>query len=219
MKLLLWGIQTMIDYSIIGKRFGRLVVIDLDHVDEKNKSTWWRCRCDCGNEIISYRGGLTSGDITSCGCFRREHIHEYGRKHGLSRHPLYAVWAGMIQRCTNKNASNYERYGYRGITVCDEWQHNFKSFYDWAIKSGYESGSTLDRIDNDNGYYPENCRWVDRNIQQNNTRRNHIVTYEGETHSIAEWSRILKVNHETLRYRVNKGNMKDFREFKEKIRR
>lgn len=203
----------MIDYSIIGKRFGRLTVIDLDHVGEKNHSTWWRCLCDCGNETVVYRGSLTSGDIVSCGCYRYEHRSEYGRTHGLSKHPLYIVWSGMIRRCTNPNAANYGRYGSRGIDVCEEWRENFEFFYNWAMMSGYKKGLTLDRIDNDLGYFPDNCRWVDRKTQQNNTRQNHFVTYGGETHSVAEWSRILGINHETLRYRVNNGNMRDFEEY------
>ena len=202
----------MIDYSIIGKRFGRLVVVDLDHIGSSN-GTWWLCKCDCGNEKIVYRGGLTSGDITSCGCYRREHQHEYGRKHGLTNDPLYVVWSGMIQRCTNKRADNYERYGGRGICVCDEWRYDFQSFYDWAIDAGYEKGLTLDRIDNLYGYYPDNCRWVGHREQQSNTRRNRLFTYNGETHCVAEWSRILGVNHETLRYRIIHNNLKDFERY------
>jgi hypothetical protein len=119
----------------------------------------------------------------------------------------------MIQRCTNPNAKNYERYGGRGIGVCDEWQTDFKSFYDWAIQHGYSKELTLDRKNNTRGYDAENCRWVNREIQQNNTRRNHYVTYSGETHSLAEWSRLLDINHETLRYRVINGNMKDFERY------
>ena len=199
----------MIDYSIIGKRFGRLVVIDLDHVTS-NHNTYWRCQCDCGNETVVYRGCLASGDVISCGCYRYEHRHEYGRKHGLTGHPLYIVWSGMVQRCANPNSKNYYRYGGRGIRVCDEWRYNFESFYNWAIDNGYSPGLTLDREDNEDGYYPENCRWVSRRTQQNNTRRNHLVTYNGETHSIAEWSRILGVNHESLRYRILHDNMRDF---------
>ena len=203
----------MIDYSIVGKRFGYLVVIELDHINPIRKNTWWKCQCDCGNTTIVYRGGLTSGDIISCGCYHKEHISEYGKKHGLSSDPLYTVWSGMIQRCTNQNASNYYRYGGRGIYVCDEWRHNFKSFYDWAIELGYSKGLTLDRINNEDGYYPDNCRWVDHQTQQNNTRNNHYITHNDETHSIAEWSRILNVNHETLRYRISKGNMVDFENY------
>lgn len=200
----------MIDYSIVGKRFGRLVVLGLDHVSGKHNSTWWRCKCDCGNETVVYRGGLTSGDIVSCGCYRKEHIHEYSRKHGLSHDPLYIVWGGMIQRCTNEHADNFQRYGGRGIIVCEDWRKNFENFYNWAISNGYENGLTLDRINNNSGYFPENCRWIDRRAQQNNTRRNRFIEYKGETHTIAEWSRILNINYATLWSKINRGDFKDF---------
>ena len=199
----------MADNSIIGKRFGRLVVVKLHHVG-KNKGTWWECKCDCGNTKVVFRGGLTSGDTSSCGCYRNEHKKEFAKKHGLSCHPLYSTWSGMIQRCTNKNAKNYYRYGGRGICVCKDWLEDFEKFYTWAMNNGYSSDLTLDRIDNSNGYSPDNCRWSTKIEQQNNTRRNHNVTYLGITHSLAEWSRLLNVNAETLRYRVNCGDMKDF---------
>ncbi len=202
----------MIDYSIIGKRFGRLRVLELDHIG-KHHSTWWRCICDCGNETIVYRGSLTSGDTISCGCYHSEFKNEFSKTHGMSNHPLYSVWRGMIQRCTSITAANYERYGGRGIGVCEEWRNSFENFYDWAIDSGYEDGLSIDRIDNALGYYPDNCRWATRIEQQNNTRRNHKFTYANETHSIAEWSRILGVNHESLRYRISHGNMRDFEHY------
>lgn len=202
----------MIDTSIIGKRFGRLVVIEFDR-QNKYGSTWWLCRCDCGNTKSVYRGCLTSGDVRSCGCYRNEHRHEYGLKHGLSNSKLYAVWAEMIQRCTNPNAHNYYRYGGRGIEVCKEWLHSFDSFYSWAIDNGYQDGLSIDRINNQDGYHPLNCRWVDRITQANNTRINHLVTYNNMTKTIAEWSRILGVNHETLRYRVNHERYDDFERY------
>lgn len=202
----------MIDYSIIGKRFGRLTVIELDHIGNY-RSTWWKCHCDCGKEVVVYRGSLTSGDTVSCGCYHEEFKKEFSKTHGLSGHPLYIVWNGMIQRCTSITASNYERYGGRGITVCDEWRTNFEEFYNWAINNGYEYGLTIDRIDNSLGYFPDNCRWVSRIEQQNNTRRNHKFTYGGETHSVAEWSRMLNVNHETLRYRIMHDNLLDFERY------
>lgn len=200
-----------IDYSIIGKRFGRLLVIELDRIE--NHKTWWKCKCDCGKETVVYRGGLTSGDIVSCGCYRNEHKSEYAFKHGLTNNPLYGVWSGIIQRCTNPNADNYNRYGGRQIGVCDEWKNDFQSFYDWAISNGYKRELTIDRIDNNGNYEPRNCRWSDKITQQNNTRRNHKFTFNGVTHTIAEWSRLLGVNHETLRYRIKHNNLIDFDKF------
>lgn len=116
----------------------------------------------------------------------------------------------MIQRCTNSNTQNFERYGGRGISVCDDWRKNYESFHNWAMESGYEEGLTLDRLNNDEGYYPDNCRWVTQRVQQNNTRRNRYFTWNGETRTVAEWSRLLGVNHETLRYRIIHGNTTDF---------
>lgn len=198
-----------IDYSIIGKRFGRLVVEKLDYVDER-RYTHWICKCDCGNKVSIRRNQLTSGDTISCGCYHKEHNHEFSLKHGLTNTSLYCVWSGIKNRCLNPNASNYERYGGRGISICDEWKNNFKIFYDWAMSHGYQDDLTIDRMNNNGNYEPSNCRWVTRREQQNNTRRNHIFTYKGTTHTIAEWSRILNINRETLRYRIKEGNLKDF---------
>ncbi len=202
-----------VDYSIIGKRFGYLTVIGLDHI--KHHSTWWKCVCDCGKETVVYRGALTSGDIISCGCYHQEHNSEFSKKHGLSSHPLYKIWSGIVQRCTNKNAENYKRYGGRGITICDEWRNNFQSFYDWSLSNGYSKSLTIDRKNNEKGYSPDNCRWSTTMVQSNNTRRNHLFSYNGISHTIAEWSRLLGVNHETLRYRINHGNLKDFKKIGE----
>lgn len=202
----------MVDYSIVGKRFGRLTVVGLDHFG-KYHGTWWKCRCDCGKEKVVYRGGLTSGDTTSCGCYHREHLSEYGKTHGLTRHPLYSIWSGMVQRCTNPNAENYYRYGGRGIDIFEPWKKDFETFYNWAINNGYSTALSLDRINNNGNYEPCNCRWVTQKEQSNNTRRNHKVTYNDETHTIAEWSEMLGVNHETLRYRVLHDNMSDFKNY------
>lgn len=204
-----------IDYSIIGRRFGRLEVIAFDHVDKK--VSFWKCKCDCGKEIVTRRGMLTSGDKISCGCYREEHKHEFGLKHGLTNTPLYTVWGGIVQRCTNPNSSKYYMYGGRGIKLCDEWRNDFLSFYNWAITHGYEKGLTIDRVDTNGDYTPENCRWCDRLTQQNNMRRNHRFTYNGTTHTLAEWSRILHVNAETLRYRIKTGNLTDFYSMSELI--
>lgn len=198
----------MIDNSIVGKRFGRLKVIEFSHL--KNKSSYWKCICDCGNEKVVCRGALTSGDTISCGCFHKEHKAEFGFKHGKTNTKLYGVWSGMVQRCTNPKASNYKRYGGRGIKICDEWRKNFVSFYDWAVTHGYKEGLSLDRIDVNGNYEPVNCRWATLEQQQNNMRNNHFIEYKGVTHTIAEWSRILKVNHETLRYRVTHNDFSDF---------
>lgn len=113
------------------------------------------------------------------------------KTHGMSKTKLYRSYRGMINRCENPNADNYSFYGARGIKVCDEWRHDFLKFHGWAYSNGYVEGLTLDRIDNDGDYCPKNCRWVSRRDQMNNTRMNRFVEYNGETHTIAEWTRIL----------------------------
>ena len=195
------------DFSIIGKRFGRLTVLDFDHQDVRGK-TYWLCRCDCGNNTIVKRGHLTNGAIVSCGCYQRERRI----KHGFYGTPLYSSWDHMIQRCNNKNNDDYYRYGGRGITVCDEWS-DFVIFRDWALNNGYEPGLSIDRINNNDGYYPDNCRWVDQQTQSNNTRRNHYVTWCGNTHTISEWARLFNIPYSVLYNRVYRGNMQDFEEY------
>ncbi len=199
--------------DLTGQKFGRLTV--LRQAPDKIKpsgahSKMWECKCDCGNIKIISRSSLVSGDTVSCGCYHKEHAHDYGKKHGLTNTKLYTKWSGIVQRCTNPNAIHYDMYGGRGITICDEWRNDFYSFYSWSIENGYKDGLTIDRIDNNKGYYPENCRWTDLETQANNTRRNHYITYNNETKTLTQWARLLNVNVETLRYRVNHGNMKDF---------
>lgn len=201
--------------DLTGQKFGRLTV--LRQAPDKIKpsgahSKMWECKCDCGNIKIISRSSLVSGDTVSCGCYHKEHAHDYGKKHGLTNTKLYTKWSGIVQRCTNPNAIHYDMYGGRGITICDEWRNDFYSFYSWSIENGYKDGLTIDRIDNNKGYYPENCRWTDLETQANNTRRNHYITYNNETKTLTQWARLLNVNVETLRYRVNHGNMKDFLE-------
>lgn len=201
--------------DLTGQKFGRLTV--LRQAPDKIKpsgahSKMWECKCDCGNIKIISRSSLVSGDTVSCGCYHKEHAHDYGKKHGPTNTKLYTKWSGIVQRCTNPNAIHYDMYGGRGITICDEWRNDFYSFYSWSIENGYKDGLTIDRIDNNKGYYPENCRWTDLETQANNTRRNHYITYNNETKTLTQWARLLNVNVETLRYRVNHGNMKDFLE-------
>lgn len=197
--------------NIIGKRFGRLTVIDFVRVDE-HRNSYWLCECDCGTRTIVTRGGLTSGNTTSCGCFNRERVSESTTTHGLSMSPLYKVWRGIRSRCENENNTAYHRYGGRGISTCDEWK-TFENFKDWAVASGYESGLTIDRIDNDRDYSPDNCRWTDWATQGNNRSTNRIVEYHGHNHTVMEWTKILGVNYSTLWARINRNDMRDFEEY------
>lgn len=122
---------------------------------------------------------------------------------------VQAVWYGMKYRCTCPKSASFADYGGRGITVCEEWLNNDKAFIEWAFANGYEPGLTIDRIDNAKGYSPDNCRWVTRSVQQNNTRKNRQITLCGETHNYSEWARILGMGKATFGKRLSEGWSED----------
>lgn len=126
------------------------------------------------------------------------------KSHGMTNTRLYGIWSNMKTRCYCKTDPHYKRWGGRGIQVCDEWKNSFTSFYQWAVENGYEDTLTIDRIDNDKNYEPSNCRWATLIEQANNTRNSRYYTHNGETHTMAEWSRILGINREVLKDRVFK---------------
>lgn len=155
-----------------GQRFGRLTVLRRAGVTSQRQAKWL-CKCDCGNECIVCRTCLVKGLTRSCGCLNIESIKARRTTHKKIHTRLYGVWANMIQRCTNPKHNRYHRYGGRGINVCDEWRNDFQSFYEWAMTTGYDENApkgecTIDRINNDKGYFPENCRWVDMKTQRHN---------------------------------------------------
>ena len=123
--------------------------------------------------------------------------------HHQSGTKLYDVWCAAKARCNNPKNKNYKHYGGRGIKVCDEWENSFQAFYEWAMANGYKEGLSIDRIDNDGNYEPANCRWVTQEEQCNNRRTSHKLTYEGETHTITEWSKITGIKRKIISQRVN----------------
>lgn len=186
--------------DLVGKKYGRLTVLEYGELDNRGKSIW-KCRCECGS-IGVFRGThLISGHTTSCGCYNTDKIKERVTTHGMSKTRLYNVWKGMLKRCYYDNATGYEHYGEKGIRVCDEW-FEFEKFREWANTNGYADDLTIDRIDNDKNYTPDNCRWVDMGAQLRNTSRNRFITFRNETHCMKEWAEKLGMNYSTLRQRL-----------------
>ena len=190
--------------DLTGQRFGRLTVIE--RAQSKDKNTAWRCKCDCGNYKIVSGPNLRAGKSRSCGCGVIESVITRSKTHGESnRTRLYRIWKGMKDRCRRKSHINYERYGGRGITVCPEWEHSYEKFRDWALSHGYRDNLTIDRIDNDKGYSPDNCRWATYSEQSTNKSNNHIIAYHGESKPLTRWAREAGISYATLQRRLKRG--------------
>lgn len=187
--------------DLIGKRFGKLTVVKRakDKVDKTGRTyIMWECNCDCGNRTIIRNASLRSGHTSSCGCLRR--------KHGQAGTRLYRIWCNMKTRCYCSTDPHYKRWGGRGITICEAWLNDFQAFYTWSMSNGYSDVLTIDRVNNDKPYSPENCRWVSLYEQANNTRKNRYYEHKGETHTLAEWARILGISRSILKDRICKLN-------------
>jgi hypothetical protein len=186
--------------DLTGKRFGKLTVVSFAYM--RGTRSYWNCICDCGNEKIAGIDHLKNGDIVSCGCVQKSTLPPSHKKHGMSNTRLYTIWALMKYRCYNPSRREYHNYGGRGIKVCDEWME-FDSFMRWAFNNGYSENLTLDRIDNDGNYCPENCRWVDRKAQQNNRRSNRLITFKGITKNITQWASDNNLPYYVLKKRLD----------------
>ena len=198
----------------IGETYGRLQIIKLvRYIEGKVKRKGCICKCSCGNyKGISNIRGLFNGELISCGCYSRE-VHsklmkEKNFKHGEStrknRSKLYIIWGAMIDRTSNPNRNDSEHYYSKGIRVCEEWK-DYVNFKEWALNNGYEEGLSIDRIENDKGYNPSNCRWVKLEEQNRNKTNNKVLEYNGEKHIITEWCRITGLNWSTIDRRLKRG--------------
>lgn len=187
--------------DISGKIFGRLTAIKYIG-KSKGKQTLWECKCDCGNIAIVHHQNLKSGHTSSCGCYNSEVASEREKEHGQSGTRLYNIWHDMIYRCYNGNHRSYKDYGGKGIIVCNEWKDDFEAFRNWAIENGYKENLSIDRIDSDKNYCPENCRWATDIQQANNTSRNLIFTVDGCTDTLANLCRKYNIPYTLAHSRI-----------------
>jgi hypothetical protein len=193
--------------DIAGQRFGRLTVVSVSHTNTDNK-VCWNCVCDCGvNKVINGRS-LRSGNTHSCGCIARAQLGDRARTHGGcsggKKTPEYHIWRAIISRCCYPNNKNYHQYGGRGIKICDEWHTDFLSFIE-SVGKRPDKSFWLDRLKNDKGYEPGNCKWVTIEDQQNNKRTNRILTHNNESHTVAEWAKKLSIPSQRIYQRLHRG--------------
>ena len=172
--------------DIIGKTFTNLTVLDICKIDGYDHQRKYKCQCKCGKIVYAYRSSLLSGRHKSCGCY---YVPPHGKdhwntKHGLTKTRIHHEWVCMRNRC-NPNQKSYEKiknysYGRYHVTVCDEWNNDFMSFYNWSMANGYTDELTIDRIDNTKGYSPDNCRWVTAAEQQRNKTNTIKIIHNGK---------------------------------------
>lgn len=189
--------------DLTGQKFGRLIVIK--QVDnDKHGNSYWSCLCDCGKKKIISGSHLRSGHTKSCGCLKVEKTIQRSTKHGHNKKGkvsrTYKTWLGMIQRCNNPNVKHYNNYGGRGIVICDRWKNSFENFLEDMGEAPV--GHQIDRIDNDQGYFKENCRWATRKEQNRNRRDNHLITFNGKTQCIADWAEETGIAEGNILYRL-----------------
>lgn len=190
--------------DLTGKTFGRIMVVQ-DVGRSPRKDVMWLCKCKCGNETRLPTRKLLSNETVSCGCFRNDLVKMRQTTHNHSRTPTYTSWNSMINRCTNRKHTSYKNYGARGIQVCDRWLGSFDNFL--SDMGERPKGKSLDRIDVNKGYEPNNCKWSTRKEQQRNMRNNIMLEHKGEIKSLPEWCEILNLDYNKAR---NKFRYKDY---------
>lgn len=191
---------------MIGLKFGRLTVLAFDSHRRSAggfKLAYYKCRCDCGKEVVVLGRHARVGHTKSCGCLSRERATKHGGSQRGPTFPLYRVWSNMWKRCCNPNMHNYYLYGGRGITVDPRWR-DFKVFVDDMMPT-YQRGLSIERKDNDGPYSKENCTWADAYEQQRNKRTNVWLELNGERLIMADWARRLGVRQKVIWWRLNDG--------------
>lgn len=186
--------------------YGLLTPVQYSHSKSNKKSDeYWLFECACGNQKISRLYDVQNNKINSCGCLRKKILAERNKssaKHGMYNSLTYKSWACIIERCYNPNSSNFQNYGEKGIIMCERWRDSFENFLeDMGEKP---DGFTIDRIDVNGNYEPLNCRWANAKTQANNRTNNRKISYNGEIHTLAEWSDIVGIKPSTISKRIDK---------------
>ncbi len=185
--------------DITGRRFGRLVAVsETDIYAQRSKK--WLCLCQCGEYATVDKRKLISGHTKSCGCLVIDKTVSMSLKHGMCGSSLYTIYKNMLARCCNPKSNNYKNYGGRGIKICKRWLDSFENFY--ADMGDRPKGKTLDRIDNDGDYCPENCQWSTMHQQQRNKRNNLIIEYDGERMCLKDWAKKIGIHSTSLKERI-----------------
>ena len=200
--LLMGRRSTFIPEQHIGKVFHKLTIIE--YSSRKAHGHTFVCECSCGNTTVVYYSSIKSGNTKSCGCYRKEASSRRKRTvHGNTGNPIFSRYKSMIDRCNNPENVNYINYGRRGIKVCEEWLKDFSVFESWALENGFDKKLSIERIDNDGGYSPENCKWANRSEQANNRRSNRNLTFKGRTQNLRAWANELGIKENTIRARLD----------------
>lgn len=185
--------------NLVGIRFGNLVVLESCGVGD-DRHYYSKVRCDCGKEYMVPDTELLHNRRKKC-----KSCSKPRKTHGMSKTRLFTIWQSMKQRCCDKNHCNYRHYGGRGIRVCKEWSNSFEKFYCWAKESGYNNSLTIERINVNGNYSPDNCKWISKNEQANNKRNNHLVDYKGGKYTISQLSEISGISYMCLYNRISNG--------------
>lgn len=189
--------------DISGEVFGYLTVISRE-MSECTKNANWLCECHCGKKIVTGGNRLRAGKVCSCGCMRGALKIATMGTHGKTNSRIYKIWHSMKSRC-DYSFKGSERYHGRGIKVCNEWSESFQAFMNWAMSNGYSDELSIDRINSNGDYSPDNCRWATLEVQNNNKSSNVLVDIDGEKKTIAEWARLSGLKYETIRSRISRG--------------
>lgn len=195
------------DAEIIGRRFGKLVVLSFTGIygTGTHAKRMVSCKCDCGLIKETRLGSLLSGNTTSCGCNQKPYEGSIIKKYGTYDTGLLHIYHQMLSRCHDSKDQSYKNYGARGISVSDEWRGNFLSFYDWCMSNNWQKGMEIDRKDNNGNYHPDNCRIVSKKINARNKRYNRVIEYNGLKLTMIEWAERTGIDYDSIRYRLDKG--------------